>query len=199
MVPTPSRNLVQAFIDRIDWLNAAKFKLLLINSWQCALYNHYKVNIFHHTSSEIHMDTFLYNNDDVSVRSQASWRHSNTGHQENASGGGLQPLDDGCHDNRDRVVFRIAVVEKSKYFPHQIQTLVFLNMRVWNWKHRGQSHVWQLVKQSMVSGIYKSTVFLMSDNGTPVQWQNIPQIHVHSVHSHKKNWKHSFLVFFSSF
>lgn len=86
------------------------------------------------TSFEIHMDTLLYNVDDVLMRGQAPGSHTHTGHQQNAPGRGLQPLDDCCHDNGNWVVFRITIIEESENLLGQIQTLLFLNTSVRYWK-----------------------------------------------------------------
>ena len=67
-----------------------------------------------HTSFEIHMDAFLYNVDNVFMRGQTSRGNPHTRHQQYTPWRGLQPLDDRCHDERYRAVFRITVIEKRK-------------------------------------------------------------------------------------
>lgn len=76
------------------------------------------------------MDTFLYNVDDVLMRGQTPGSHTHTGHQQNAPGRGLQPLDDCSHDNGNRVVFRITIIEESENLLGQIETLLFLHTSV---------------------------------------------------------------------
>lgn len=82
------------------------------------------------TCHEVNFDARLNNLRHMIQRGEGTTSAANAGHEQNTMWRGLQPLDDGHHDNLGRAALGITVVEKAEHLLDHVKGLLLLNTNI---------------------------------------------------------------------